>query len=225
VTDVSVSSRPVAELPLTERQWVRRGELLEAARQVFERAGYHGTTVSAIVQLAGLSQGAFYLYFADKKGIFAALQEEMATLLRRRIYWATKDERDARRRLDAGLRAYFEFYDDYAAWNRRLSIEGLGIDEGFEARHSDLYRMLAAAFLPTLTELDVRAPSVAAFALMGMAGQLAYWQHFQRSSEPPMSPADLARACAALFVSGAGSIPPPAKSQGGSHARSQRSIR
>ncbi|TME48564.1 MAG: TetR family transcriptional regulator, partial [Chloroflexi bacterium] len=99
MTDVSVSSRPTKELPLTERQWVRRGELLEAARRVFERDGYHGTTVSAIVQAAGLSQGAFYLYFGDKKAVFAALQDEMATLLRRRIYWATRDEGDARQRL------------------------------------------------------------------------------------------------------------------------------
>src|SRR5438874_12922309 len=109
VTDVSVSSRTTSESPLTERQWVRRGELLEAARGVFERDGYHGTTVSAIVQAAGLSQGAFYLYFADKKAVFAALQEEMATLLRRRIYWATRDVADAHRRLEAGLQAYFEY--------------------------------------------------------------------------------------------------------------------
>ncbi|TMD83649.1 MAG: helix-turn-helix transcriptional regulator, partial [Chloroflexi bacterium] len=65
----------MTESPLTERQWVRRGELLEAARRVFERDGYHAATVSSIVQVAGLSQGAFYLYFADKKGVFAALQE------------------------------------------------------------------------------------------------------------------------------------------------------
>src|SRR2546423_12605895 len=108
MTDVSVSSRATSESPLTERQWVRRGELLEAAREVFERDGYHGTTVSAIVQAAGLSQGAFYLYFGDKKAVFAALQEEMATLLRRRIYWATRDEPDARQRLQAGLGTYFQ---------------------------------------------------------------------------------------------------------------------
>ena len=123
MTDVSVSSRTAIESPLTERQWVRRGELLQAARQVFERDGYHGTTVSAVVQAAGLSQGAFYLYFADKKGIFAALQDEMATLLRRRIYWVTRDEPDAGRRLEAGLRAYFEFYDEYPAYSRRLTID------------------------------------------------------------------------------------------------------
>src|SRR5438876_3929089 len=138
VTDVSVSSRPITESPLTERQWVRRGELLEAARRVFERDGYHAATVSSIVQLAGLSQGAFYLYFADKKAVFAALQDEMATLLRRRIYWATRDEADARRRLEAGLDAYFAYYEEYAAWNRRLTIEGLAIDASFERRQTDL---------------------------------------------------------------------------------------
>jgi len=209
MTDVSVSSRTASESPLTERQWVRRGELLEAARRVFERDGYHGTTVSAVVQAAGLSQGAFYLYFADKKGVFAALQDEMATLLRRRIYWVTRDELDARRRLEAGLRAYFEFYEEYPAWNRRLTIEGLGIDESFEASQTQLHQTLATAFEPTLRELRVRATALAAFALLGMAAQVAYWQHFQREDDPPMSGAALARACASLFLDGAASISTP----------------
>lgn len=218
VTDVSVSSRAVKELPLTERQWVRRGELLEAARRVFERAGYHGTTVSAVVQAAGLSQGAFYLYFSDKKAVFAALQEEMATLLRRRIYWSTRDERDPARRLQAGLTAYFEFYQEYADWNRRLSVEGLGIDDSFEARQAELYRTLAGGFEPTLRELGIRVPVVAAFALMGMAAQLAYWQHYQRRSEPVMTPIALAQACASLFLGGAASMPSHTSQEGGSHA-------
>ena len=206
VTDVSVSNRAVKELPLTERQWIRRGELLEAARRVFERDGYHGTTVSAVVQAAGLSQGAFYLYFADKKAVFAALQDEMATLLRRRIYWASRDEADARHRLVAGLNAYFEFYEEYAAWNRRLTIEGLGIDESFEARQTNLHQTLAAAFRPTLDELGVGETALAAFALLGMAAQVAYWQHFQRNDEPSMSAPALAQACAGLFLMGAPSI-------------------
>jgi len=215
MTDVSVSSRPTKELPLTERQWVRRGELLEAARRVFERDGYHGTTVSAIVQAAGLSQGAFYLYFGDKKAVFAALQDEMATLLRRRIYWATRDEGDARQRLLAGLKAYFEFYDEYAAWNRRLTMEGLGIDEAFEARQTELHQTLAAAFAPTLRELGVREITLAAFALLGLAAQVGYWQHFQRKEDPTMGAGALAQACAGLFLKGAASIP---IHQGGSHA-------
>ncbi|HEV3097902.1 MAG TPA: helix-turn-helix domain-containing protein [Candidatus Dormibacteraeota bacterium] len=215
---MSVSGRALYDLPLTQRQWARRGELLEAARGVFERDGYHATTVSAIVQAAGLSQGAFYLYFADKKAVYAALQEEMATLLRRRIYWATRDEREPAQRLEAGLKAYFEFYDEYHDWNRRLSIEGLGIDESFEARQAHLYETLAAGFAPTLTELGVRNLDIAAVALIGMAAQVAYWQHYQRQQPPAMSPTTLATACASLFLDGAPSIPSPSLSEGGPHA-------
>src|SRR2546429_5348361 len=132
MTDVSVSSRPLTESPLTERQWVRRGELLEAARRVFERDGYHAATVSSIVQMAGLSQGAFYLYFVDKKAVFAALQEEMATLLRRRIYSATRDESEPARRLTAGATAHFEVYGEYRNLDRARTLGGPCVQVGLE---------------------------------------------------------------------------------------------
>jgi AcrR family transcriptional regulator len=196
---------------------VRRGELLEAARVVFERDGYHAATVSAIVSTAGLSQGAFYLYFADKKAIFAALQEEMATLLRRRIYWATRDELEASRRLEAGLKAYFEFYAEYRAWNHRLMVEGLGIDASFESRHVQLYETLAGGFEPTLNELGVEAPQLAAAALIGLASQVAYWNHYQHKTSASLDPTWLAKACAGLFLHGAATIT-PLSTKGGTHA-------
>ena len=217
LTDVSVTSRAEAALPATARQLVRRGELLDAGRRIFERDGYHGATVSAIVALAGLSQGAFYLYFGDKKAIFSALHEEMATLLRRRIYWATRDEPDPARRLRAGLRSFFEFYEEYRDYNRRLSIEGLGIDESFEARQRELHETLAAAFGPTFQQLGIAAPALAAFGLIGMASQLAYWQHFHRPAKERRTPDQLAQACAGLFLEGAQSH----LAEGGSNAAGQ----
>jgi len=214
VTDVSVTTRAVIGEPVTQRQWIRRGELLEAARRVFERDGYHAATVSAIVQAAGLSQGAFYLYFADKKAVFAALQAEMATLLRRRIYWATRDVPDPRLRLAAGLRSYFEFYAEYAQWNRRLLTEGLGIDPGFEERQAVLNRTLADAFAPTFHELGIRDHALAGFALIGMAGQLAYWNQFPSEGQSIKDVETLSQTCARFFLTGAPSI----SHKGDSHA-------
>lgn len=202
MTDVSVSSRSAASLPTTERQWIRRGQLLDAARRVFERHGYHAAAVSDIVRAAGLSQGAFYLYFPDKKAIFAALQEEMATLLRRRIYWATREEAEPRRKVVAGLTAYFEFYAEYHDWNRRLEIEGLGIDEDFETRQRQLHETLAEGFRPIFKAAGITDPEVASMAVIGMAGQLAYWRHFHAGARR-LSPVQLARAGAALFLEGA----------------------
>lgn len=210
MTDVSVTQQRPPGTLASPRQWVRRGELLEAARQVFERDGYHGATVSTIVQTAGLSQGAFYLYFPDKKAAFGALQDEVATLLRRRIYWATKDVPDPKARVEAGLAAFFEFYDEYRDWMRRLTIEGLAVDQAFERRQRELHHTLAQGFAPTFHALGIQEPELAAHALIGMAMEVAYWRHFHQP-QPGGTTAQLAHACAALFVRGA----PAAITQGG----------
>lgn len=50
-----------------------RDRLLAAAVEVFAAKGYTATRVSDIVQLAGVAQGTFYLYFRSKQAIFEEL--------------------------------------------------------------------------------------------------------------------------------------------------------
>jgi AcrR family transcriptional regulator len=53
-----------------------RVALLDAARRVFLRAGYHGTSVEAIANEAGLTIGALYSRFEGKADLFLALLEQ-----------------------------------------------------------------------------------------------------------------------------------------------------
>jgi len=53
-----------------------RTRLLEAARTVFLRHGYHGATLDQVAQAAGLTKGAVYARFASKADLFLALVEE-----------------------------------------------------------------------------------------------------------------------------------------------------
>lgn len=50
--------------------------LLDAAITLFATRGYHATRVADIVQQAGVAQGTFYLYFANKERIFAFLIDD-----------------------------------------------------------------------------------------------------------------------------------------------------
>ncbi len=59
----------------TESETVRREQILAAARKVFREKGYDGTTVSDIVEEAGVAQGTFYLYFPSKKAAVLALAQ------------------------------------------------------------------------------------------------------------------------------------------------------
>ena len=51
----------------------RRAQILEGARSVFARYGYHGATVARLEEATGLSRGAIFHYFDDKEDLFLAL--------------------------------------------------------------------------------------------------------------------------------------------------------
>ncbi len=63
----------------------RRIELLDCARQVFAEKGYHAATVDDIAAKAGVARGTFYLYFDDRRGVFAALVDEFFVRLTAQI--------------------------------------------------------------------------------------------------------------------------------------------
>jgi len=54
----------------------RRQQILDAALTCFSRDGFHNTTTGDIVRESGISQGALYLYFANKDDIVVALADE-----------------------------------------------------------------------------------------------------------------------------------------------------
>lgn len=53
-----------------------RRRLLDAAREVFVTAGFHGATLDTIAAAAGLTKGAVYSRFDGKADLFLALLEE-----------------------------------------------------------------------------------------------------------------------------------------------------
>jgi AcrR family transcriptional regulator len=60
----------------------RRGLILDAARRVFAARGYHDTTVSDIIDAAGIARGTFYLYFESKRAVFQELIDQFVVALR-----------------------------------------------------------------------------------------------------------------------------------------------
>jgi len=59
-----------------EQRALTRARLLDAARRVFARRGYHGASLDEIAREAGATTGAIYSNFAGKEDLFLALFEE-----------------------------------------------------------------------------------------------------------------------------------------------------
>jgi AcrR family transcriptional regulator len=58
----------------------RREEIMEAARDLFSRKGYHGTSIPEIARAAGISTGLIYYIFPSKEDILLACSESVASL-------------------------------------------------------------------------------------------------------------------------------------------------
>ena len=54
-----------------------RKKLIEVARRAFAAYGYAGTSMDKLTAEAGLTRGALYHHFGDKKGLFAAVVDQI----------------------------------------------------------------------------------------------------------------------------------------------------
>ena len=65
--------------------------LRAAGRRLFGQLGYEATSVSALCAEAGVTAGALYHHFGDKKGLFAAVAEELDSNLVQLVVKASGD--------------------------------------------------------------------------------------------------------------------------------------
>ncbi|HEX8789579.1 MAG TPA: TetR/AcrR family transcriptional regulator [Polyangiaceae bacterium] len=60
----------------------RRRRILDSAKRVFARRGYHDTNISHICDDLRIARGTLYQYFQSKKDVFVAIVEEMLERVR-----------------------------------------------------------------------------------------------------------------------------------------------
>ena len=87
----------------------RRALILEVARSLFARNGFHGTGTTEIAAAAGCSEPIIYKHFASKQALFAAVVEECAI--------------EMRGMLDQTLVEHPDPLDAYATFARRIVSE------------------------------------------------------------------------------------------------------
>jgi AcrR family transcriptional regulator len=77
----TISAQPSESDPIWrerhERSHATRLALLVAAADQFHSAGYHGASLSQIVTNAGVTKGALYFHFSDKRGVAEAVIAEL----------------------------------------------------------------------------------------------------------------------------------------------------
>jgi AcrR family transcriptional regulator len=153
---------PRRRLTATER----RGEIVDAAKQVFGEAGYHEATTKDIAAAAGVSEALLYHHFPGKRQLFEELIHAAAASLERGLLAARgADQPEA-----AGVAAYFDFVEQESSLYRVFFREALQADPTFRHLYVEIARRLVH-----LTDPDRLTSEVGTRALIGLITELALW--------------------------------------------------
>lgn len=101
-TDSTHVNRKTAQADAT------RAELLRVARELFAARGYAAVGTEEIVRAAGVTRGALYHLFADKKALFAAVFEALEAELVERIAARALDAPDPLTGLRRAMTAWLD---------------------------------------------------------------------------------------------------------------------
>jgi AcrR family transcriptional regulator len=118
-----------------------RSSLLRAGRQLFTEKGFKNTTLEEVAASAGVTTGAVYHHFKDKRELFATifveLERELDTLGRAAA--AAADPASPRDAFLEGCRFYLE-YAQRPDFHRIVMIDGPAVlgPEGWHAADSEL---------------------------------------------------------------------------------------
>jgi len=91
-----------------DRSSMTRKALVAAARQLFLEKGYAEAGTPELVRAAGVTRGALYHHFEDKKAIFRAVAESELAEVAKLINRSTSNSSTAMQALESGTRAYLD---------------------------------------------------------------------------------------------------------------------
>src|SRR3954451_4895403 len=108
-----MSQGPDAERPSrAERSEATRARLVDAALPLFAERGYGGVAMEQVVAAAGVTRGALYHHFRDKRDLFRAVYEATEAEMMRRTIAALTDVEDPWEELVAGIHAWLDARGD-----------------------------------------------------------------------------------------------------------------
>jgi AcrR family transcriptional regulator len=160
----------------------RRQHILNSARNVFAKRGYHQTTIDDIVADAGVARGTFYLYFEDKRAVFADLIDRFSAQITMAI---TRIETSpgappVADQVRTNLRAILSVALAERAMTKILFTDALGIDSAFDRKLLTFYDTVVQLMTESLREgqtLGIVAdgePRVLAYLSIGALKELLY---------------------------------------------------
>lgn len=180
----------------------RRRQVLDVGLEVFGRHGYHQTSMSALAAEAGVTKPVLYQHFASKHDLFAEVLAETGDRLMRAIE-AAEVEETPRRRVEAGFRSFFRFFEEQPAAFDVLYGTSIAVDPDFRKDARRVRDTFAEYLTGLIRTVDHGSALAMAAGINGLSeGMIRHWMH----GDDPRSAEEMAALAARLAWGGLESL-------------------
>ena len=159
----------------------RRAQLLNVARRVFGKSGFHSVSMEEVASEAGVTKPILYDHFPSKKELYLALLEADLSVLHEKVRQALTSPIGNRERIRASFEAYFDFVQEEADGFRLLMQETVGAEREFRDRVEKVREQILSEVADLIVreskgKLQREHAETVALALIGMGETVAQRQ-------------------------------------------------
>jgi len=119
----------------------RRRQILDAAKSVFSKRGYHAANISHIIEACDIARGTFYLYFKSKREIFETLLVDFVRVLQDRVRRVdeTVGQEGIAQQLRDNVTGVLNAFVANPELTQIVLNEAVGLDKGFDEKLDSFY--------------------------------------------------------------------------------------
>jgi AcrR family transcriptional regulator len=162
-----------------------REVIVDAARDLFSKKGYHNTQVSDLIRFVGMSANTFYAHFKDKKELFEevatrSLDDHRTTLKKMRETITPDDLKERLEKMSETYKTLFDFIEENPQQMLLIIRGGFGVDEKTDNDTWRYYSYFATDLADDFRKwkrfgfVDGFDPLILGHIVQGMTIQVAY---------------------------------------------------
>ncbi len=122
----------------------RKQDIIDAAAMLYTKNGYYHTSLRDIASKVGISPSSIYLYFPDKRELFAAVIDQTINMLNDEVEREVATGGDARQIFRSSFQIYSDYYPKLGEIVYQLRAGVVVGDEWAKERIKEIYSKMAA---------------------------------------------------------------------------------
>jgi AcrR family transcriptional regulator len=145
-------SRKITRKKFVESKEARKRAMVNAALDLFEKKGYHRTTIADITSRSGTSHGTFYLYFRDKNALIGEIVETVMEATWKAVEGAKPKGTSSMGKVLGMVESFFQIDKRYQRMSHIFAQGASRQARAYDKRVESVYRKVSSPFIKAIEE-------------------------------------------------------------------------